>query len=458
MKTQVPVAEELDADASGHPPEPRCEVRVVRTDAELDALEPSWDLLLGDAEASVFQTFEWLRTWWSYFAGHRKLHCLVFTRDDRVVGIAPLFLEDVRILGIRIVTRLRFLGCGISDYMDVIVARGCEDAVLDAFARHLRQHAARWDIVELADVNERSPVFERFPWLLREQGMDTYSYQGSVCPYTRLPDTWHEFRQQLSQKTRYHLTRKRAKLDERHQWKVELFQSPSDDIDLAVREFIAVHEQRWKSLGFRSAFDDPRHRAFHFEVSRKLARRGWLRLFFLTIDGRRVAVTFDFNFGRRIHVYLSHAHGPDEVMKLSPGLLIRAVAIERGIAEGMQIYDLLRGTEAYKYEELRCTSSLNWLIRAVDRSRTARIRFRVFLVREVLAKTLDRLRREYYDLKRFVLTEKPSAMTMLRSVRARCAVLRTVGRTYVRRFSSPARASAPDDSSGRPEIGTWSPR
>ena len=99
-----------------------------------------------------------------------------------------------------------------------------------------------------------------------------------------------------------------------------------------------------------------------------------------------------------------------------------------------------------------------WLIRAVDRSRTARIRFRVFLVREVLAKTLDRLRREYYDLKRFVLTEKPSAMTMLRSVRARCAVLRTVGRTYVRRFSSPARASAPDDSSGRPEIGTWSPR
>src|SRR5437867_1207485 len=96
----------------------------------------------------------------------------------------------------------------------------------------------------ISPVTGSSPVFERFPWLLREQGMDTYSYQGSVCPYTRLPDTWHEFRQQLSQKTRYHLTRKRAKLDERHQWKVELFQSPSDDIDLAVREFIAVHEQR----------------------------------------------------------------------------------------------------------------------------------------------------------------------------------------------------------------------
>ncbi|PYM61430.1 MAG: hypothetical protein DMD79_12855 [Candidatus Rokuibacteriota bacterium] len=411
-----------------------CEIRVVRTDAGFDALEDSWNLLLRDADVSVFQTFEWLRAWWRHFGKDRKLHCLVFTEDGRTVGIAPMFQRPVRVAGLRIATRLRFIGCGISDYLDVIMARGYEESVLKALARYLRLHPEEWDIFEIIDVNERSPVFRTLPGLLREEGIDVYSYQGSACPYTVLPDTWEEFRRHIGQKMRYHLKRKKEKLSERFRWEIEIVRSPADDIDQAVREFIGIHEQRWKGLGFRSAFDDETHRAFHFEVSRKLAERDWLRLFFLKVDGRRVAVSFDFNFGRRIHVYLSHAHGPDEIMKLSPGLLIRFMAIERGIAEGMRVYDLLRGDEAYKYEELKCKRSENWLLRGVDRSRSSRIRFRLFLARELITKSAERLRREYYEFKRFRVTKEPSVITSLAFARSRCALAYKVGRTYVQRF------------------------
>jgi CelD/BcsL family acetyltransferase involved in cellulose biosynthesis len=233
---------------------------------------------------------------------------------------------------------------------------------------------------------------------------------------------------------RYELKKKKERLNERYRSEVEIFKSPSDDIDLAVNEFINLHERRWRSLGFRSAFDDEHHRDFHFEVAKKLARRGWLRLFFLKVDGRRVAVSFDFNYNKRIHVYLSHAHGPDEIMKRSPGFLIRCIAIERGIAEGMQVYDLLRGNESYKYEELKCTRSENWLIRGVSPSRTSRARFRVFLVREFTLKCLDRLGREYHEFKRFFITKRPSAIAALRYISAQSLLLGGLGRKYVERF------------------------
>src|SRR5713101_2702780 len=143
----------------------QCSVKVVRTDAEFDALEPAWNELILQTDVSVFQTFEWLRTWWTHFGGGFKLHCLVFITDGRIVGIAPMFQQVVKTGRLKIATWLRFIGCGISDYLDVIMGRGYEETVLNVFAHYLQLTSSQWDVFEIVDVNERSSVFRLLPHL-----------------------------------------------------------------------------------------------------------------------------------------------------------------------------------------------------------------------------------------------------------------------------------------------------
>src|SRR5437879_3695970 len=170
-----------------------CQLHVVRSERELDALEERWNELIRSSDVSAFQTFEWLRTWWKYFGAHRRLHSLVVTEQGRAIGIAPMFIEDAKILGLRVATRLRFMGCGISDYCDFIIRRGKEELVLHAFTYYLLAHSGEWDIFEVTDVNERAQLYKILPRLLKERGMGVYTYQGNVCPSLALPDTWEGF-------------------------------------------------------------------------------------------------------------------------------------------------------------------------------------------------------------------------------------------------------------------------
>jgi CelD/BcsL family acetyltransferase involved in cellulose biosynthesis len=131
-----------------------CTVHVVSDQSEFEALRQGWDRLLGRTDATIFQTFEWISTWWKYFAKpHDELHVVVFSCDGRLVGIAPLFRERRKVLGIRIATCLEFIGRGLSDYVDLIIEPGFETQVLKTFAQYLLTNLHLWDIINVEGVS-----------------------------------------------------------------------------------------------------------------------------------------------------------------------------------------------------------------------------------------------------------------------------------------------------------------
>jgi CelD/BcsL family acetyltransferase involved in cellulose biosynthesis len=376
-------------------------VRTITDDGEFDRLEPAWNALLERSDATVFQTFEWLRTWWTYFGRGRRLLILAFDRNGETEGIAPLFHEKEKVLGIPVATRLQFIGAELSDYLSVIAARGSEDAVMAAFAQWLAGHRRTWDVFDLEDVPETSASFALLPGRLESAGLSVYRYQGNVCPRVSLPASEAEMMRQLGPSGAYNLKRKSKRLKANFRSDVRLIRRPEDPIGGAIDDFAVIHGGRWKSQGHPSAFDDPDHRAFHKEVCGKLAERGWLRIFFLDIDEEPAAVCFSFNFRSTIYMYQSNAHGGEEVMKCSPGLLVRSTAIVEGIAEGMRVFDFMRGNEPYKYREWGAYDVNNWLIRSSSHTGAGRIRFYLFLAAELLGKAAGRIRMEYYDYRRY---------------------------------------------------------
>src|SRR5262245_7656565 len=82
--------------------EPLIVERLTRLD-ELRGLRGAWDKLLHEAEStSVFQTWEWVTTWYEHFGSDQDMFVLT-VRDGqgRLVGLAPFSLSrrgGVRVL------------------------------------------------------------------------------------------------------------------------------------------------------------------------------------------------------------------------------------------------------------------------------------------------------------------------------------------------------------------------
>ncbi len=415
-----------------------CTVRVVSTESEFDALAPAWDRLLCRSEDSVFQTFEWQRTWWEYFHDGLELRILVFETGGDVVGIAPLCVDRLRFAGVTVARQLKFIGVGVSDYLSPIVLPGQELAVLSAMADTLKTTAGEWDVFDLEDVNENWAGFPHLAGILIGRGMPISSYQGNVCPYVPLPSS----SEALLGNQNYR--RKLKRLKEKFSSRVELVKSGRGEIEKAVEDFSGIHGKRWESQGHPNAFEDARHRAFHVEVCRRFADRDWLRIFFLRVNDERVAVSLSFNYRSRIYMYQSNAHGPEDVMKCSPGFLVRAAAMEEGIREGVHTFDYMRGNEAYKYRDWPARETRNWLIRARTPKPTGRVRFYCFIAADFCSKAADRIRREYYEYRRFRITDRTGTSVPAYLAKKTSTLLGLAGQFIWRHIAPQSRTDTPD--------------
>jgi CelD/BcsL family acetyltransferase involved in cellulose biosynthesis len=107
------------------------------------------------------------------------------------------------------------------------------------------------------------------------------------------------------------------------------------------------HATRYSERGGSSAFSAPSVRAFQEEITRRALDRGWLRIYALRLDGEIAAVMYGFNYGGTFSFY---QHGFDDRYKAhSVGLALMGLSIRAAIAEGAGEFDMLWGTEPYKF-------------------------------------------------------------------------------------------------------------
>jgi hypothetical protein len=123
----------------------------------------------------------------------------------------------------------------------------------------------------------------------------------------------------------------------------------ADDIGSALDDFMHIHQERWKGVGYLGVFHDQRTAAFHEAVAPLLARRGWVYVAFLNIQGRRLAGDYGFTYGGATCTYLGGSVGDKEFQTLGPGHLLRMHLMIDAIRRGDKTFDFMRGAETYKY-------------------------------------------------------------------------------------------------------------
>jgi CelD/BcsL family acetyltransferase involved in cellulose biosynthesis len=295
----------------------------------LDELRAEWSEL-AEQVGDPFATWDWAAAWCRHLLGARPLYVLACRRPGgQLAGILPLYQAARRPLRV-----MRFVGAGPADRQGPI----CLPADRGAVARALRR---------ALDDGLRSDVLlaERLPgeagWsallggrLLRREASPLLSIDGRSFDEL-LRSRSANFRQQARARER--------RLGRRFDLRFRLADDQarlSDDFAALV----ALHAARW-SAGGSEAFSGAA-RDFHADFAERALRNGWLRLWFLELDGRPAAAWYGFRYGGAEWFYQSGRdpqHDRDSV-----GFVLMTHTVREAAHDGIRTFHLLRGDDPYK--------------------------------------------------------------------------------------------------------------
>ena len=359
-------------------------VEICTDTAAFERLASAWDDLLDRSRSrSVFLSWGWLFAWWTQFGASRELR-LILVRDatDRLVGIAPLLIGREGLWGtLRVV---RFLGTEAvsSDYLDFIVDPFHEREVVASIWETLASSASSWDWIRLTDLLEDSVAMGPARAVATAQGFASDVAVGQTCPYMALPGNRDGYWKALKVGMRNNVRRKMKQLEAVG----AVFETTeaADDMPTALEEFYRIHVLRWKSKGLSGNFYDARVRAFHAQVAAHLAPRGEMRLHWLRVGGRAIAVIYALEYKGVLSDYQTgfDPAPPDPSIpatKYSPGVVLIARCLEDAIDRRLTEFDFLRGPEPYKFEWTRNHRRTFELTLVDPRNTRARARFWAFL-------------------------------------------------------------------------------
>ena len=224
---------------------------------------------------------------------------------------------------------LRFLGHGHSDELGPVCAPPDREAAAEALRQTIESGKS--------DLFLGNDLPGAFDWADRLGGRVLERTESPVARFEG--ESWDDFVGARSTKLR-----RRLRYYERglaaHGLEYRLATDPAR-LEADLDTLFGLHAARWgESPWFAPARD------FHEEFAAIALERGWLRLWFLELDGKAAAGWLGYRFAGVESHYQS---GRDPAWdKASVGIVLLAHTMREALADGIEEYRFLRGGEDYK--------------------------------------------------------------------------------------------------------------
>ncbi len=297
-------------------------------------IQQKWESLLSDCPVdTLYLSPQWQEVWWDTFGDGRKMAGFYIEDPDGIIAIASMSRQDdvVSLMG----------SPETFDYNDFVVRPGYEATFYPKLIESLSQQG--FASLELYSLRESSPTLKYRPDLARQQGYSVEIAQEDVAPGLDLPVSWDAYLEVLSRRDRHELRRKLRRLESVQSW---TWYSLTDEEQVIARlgDFLSLMRV---SDPEKSKFMPPQREEFFYNIARRTAQLGLIKLFFMELGGKLVAASLCFDYGTTRLLYNS---GYDlEYSYYSVGLLLNALCLRDAIEQGKEYFDFLRGSEPYKY-------------------------------------------------------------------------------------------------------------
>jgi CelD/BcsL family acetyltransferase involved in cellulose biosynthesis len=296
--------------------------------AEMTSLRAEWTAL-GEAVGNPFATWEWLNLWWRHFGrSDRALRLVSAHHADRgLVGVVALYRLPAP--GLRV---LRYVGHGPSDELGPVVPQGSLLSGPELLRRAL-DLCGGWDVLFGEDMAAGAWTEHLDGQLHRHVSSPVLDLDGA---------SWPDLLSGKSSHFRQWVRRAERNLARVHRVNYRLVtQAATLDSDFATLR--RLHTARW---GGATPFADSRMQAFQLDFARVALARGWLRLWFLELDGGPVAAWYGLRFAGQ---EWSYQMGRDpRYDKLNVGFVLNNHSLREAVGDGVRGYQFLRGSDSYK--------------------------------------------------------------------------------------------------------------
>ncbi len=341
-------------------------------------LEAEWNDAVAHAQVPhPFLRHEWIRTWWDSFGpstrsarpeqANRELHIIVVRDEGQIIAIAPLMRETALAYGLPI-RRLALLANDHTPRTDFVIADKPDEAyraIWNALLRDLDQ----WDVLQLTQLVRTSTTAAAMTQFATAEGLPIGTWKSCDSPYLELIGTWDSYWASLSSKFRSNVRNRLSRLKQIGEPALEVL-ADGADIAAACQDAWRLEASGWKDQEGTSIGSDAAVQKFYTLLAERAAASGWLRLVFLTVGGRRIAVSYGAIYDDRLFLFKT---GYDrEFHACSPFKLLTYLAAQEGFARGLREIDFLGDTEPWKQEWTPASRGHDWLF-LFSNSRRARL-------------------------------------------------------------------------------------
>lgn len=307
----------------------------VVNDITRNDLAAAWDeLTRAGGCPSVFSCRPWVTAWASAFGEKLGTSIAVASGDGGTIGILPLF----RRADGAFTTPVNFL----SHRGEVVAVPGREAETVDAALSETRERGAT---VVLRGLPLGSTTRRAVEEAASDAGYVVSSREGRSSPVVDITSDWATYYDGRPRKVSHEWERKIRKLDRAGE--VVVRSGADGDTDAMVAAFADLEEESWK----RDAGTSIRGRGvegFYRDVSRALSDAGWLRPWWVELDGRMVAFLYAVELDGTCYA-LKTSYRKDAA-KLSPGVRLFRDAIRDAFERGLRRFDFVGQPARWKDE------------------------------------------------------------------------------------------------------------
>ena len=322
------------------------------------AMETEWNEAVERADVPhPFLRHEWFRTWWECFGAGRQLHIVVVREGNQIAAIAPLMVERVRMYGLPL-RKIDLIHNDHTPRADVIVAHRDAGRAYRAVWDALTTGRESWDLLQLSRIVRESATHRAMSRYANGAGFPTGRWQGDVSPYLALTGTWDEYYRSLPGKFRQNLRNRLSRLTKFGEPRLEILDNVAA-IEAARGDAIRLEASGWKRESGSAITSDPALQRFYALLADRATARGWLRVMFLTVGGRRIATSYGSCYRDRLFLFKT-GYDP-EYAACSPFKLLTFFAIQDAYKSGLKELDFLGDQEPWKLEWTDTSRTQDWL-------------------------------------------------------------------------------------------------
>jgi len=272
-------------------------IEVINKYQDVFKLKDVWNQLNERGPDEVSLSFEWIVSLWESHLNKEDAMVLLFRKEDRLVGIAPLYTEKIR-TGVIPMTRIGLMSNLYCTHNDLIISEDKQDC-LEAMFRYFDKKRIKWDLFNFSDFINTSSSVDTIKDLSKKYGFVIKEIESDSSPYLPIKGSFEEF---LAKKKR---TKRRILIGgvENIQLlgKVEVKTYCGDGpLEPVIDNIFKIERKSWKEKDKSSITSSYSQMEFYRLFSEKIKAKKWIYITFLELNGEAIAYFYSIKYKNRL--------------------------------------------------------------------------------------------------------------------------------------------------------------